>query len=216
MEDLRKKLFEFFIAADKYGALDFIDQWAKSNSYEKALTEILEPALQKLGEMWANQQDVNLAQGYISAKISEEIMKKLMKERETTGEKKSNAGIAVIGNIEDDYHALGRKMVGNFLELSGWTVYDLGNDVSAADFVDKALEVNASIIGASAMMYSNAQNMHKLRDEMEKRNLRDKIKFVVGGAIFNFRPKLVDEIKADGTAPNALKAVELFNRLTKK
>lgn len=138
-----------------------------------------------------------------------------MLERQASGITKRSVGVAVIGNIEDDFHALGRKMVGNFLVSAGWTVHDLGNDVLAADFVDKALEVNASIIGASTMMYSNAQNIHKLREELERRNLRDKIKFVVGGAIFNLSPHLAEEIKADGTARNALEAVELFNRLTR-
>lgn len=213
MEKIRDQLFEYFLAADKPGAIAFIEQWVQNNSYEKALVELLEPALNKFGELWATQKDVNLAQGYISAKITEEIMKRLMREREENGIKKQSAGVAVIGNVEDDYHSLGRKMVGNFLVSAGWTIYDLGNDVLAEEFIEKAIEVKANIIGASAMMYSNARNMHKITHELEKHHLKEKIKFAVGGAIFNLRPELVNEIKADGTASNALEAVDLFNRL---
>ena len=216
MEALRDKLFNFFIAADKNGAIQFIDEWAQSHSYEKALVEIVEPALRKFGKKWASQEDVNLAQGYISAKISEAVLLRIADERKQKKSLHQAKGIAVIGNMEDDYHALGRKMVYNFLLTSGWNVYDLGNDVLADEFVDKAVEVKASVIGASAMMYSNAKNMIKIRDELEARKLSGKIKFAVGGAIFNLRPKLVRQIGADGTAPNAIEAVELFTRLNEE
>lgn len=48
METIKNKVFEFMLAADKTGAIDLIDQWAREHSYEKALTELLEPALQNL------------------------------------------------------------------------------------------------------------------------------------------------------------------------
>ncbi|MEI6877096.1 MAG: hypothetical protein WCL50_18435, partial [Spirochaetota bacterium] len=40
-------------------------------------------------------------------------------------------GKAVIGNIEEDFHGLGRRLVASFLRTSGWEVHDLGNDVAA-------------------------------------------------------------------------------------
>ena len=213
MNPLSKEFFKFFIDADKIGALEFIDNFAKDHSYEKALPEIVEPALQEFGNRWASEDDVNLAQGYIAAKIAEEILKRIALERRDKGIEQVSKGIAVVGNIEDDYHALGRKMVRNFLLSAGWQVYDLGNDVLAEEFVDKAVEVNASVIGASAMMVTNARNMIKVREELEMRNLSGKIKFAVGGTIFNMRPDLVKEVGGDGTARNAMEAVDLFKRL---
>jgi len=216
MENVKEEFYQFFIEANKSGALEYIDNWAKEHSYEEALTSIVEPTLEKFGEKWANEDDVNLAQGYIAAKISEAILLKIAEERKESNIQHNITGIAVLGNIEDDYHALGRKMVNNFLSSAGWEVYDLGNDILAEEFVDKALEVNASVIGASAMMYTNATNMVKIRNELDNRGLSGKIMFAVGGTIFNLRPGLVDEVGADGTAPNAIEAVELFNKLQQK
>lgn len=214
MQKIIDGFYQFFLSADKTGALEYIDKWAKDKSYAAALEKIVEPALRKFGEKWANADDVNLAQGYIAAKIAEAILVKISDERKTNNITPIINGIAVLGNIEDDYHALGRKMVKNFLLSSGWTVYDLGNDVLAREFVDKAVEVNATIIGASAMMYSNSKNMIKIREELDARNLSDRIKFAVGGAIFNLRPELVKEVGADGTAKNAIEAVRLFEELS--
>jgi methanogenic corrinoid protein MtbC1 len=44
-----------------------------------------------------------------------------------------------MGNVEDDYHVLGRSMVVSFLRIKGWKVVDLGCDVGARDFVDQAV-----------------------------------------------------------------------------
>jgi methanogenic corrinoid protein MtbC1 len=122
-------------------------------------------------------------------------------------------GTAVIGNAEDDYHALGRRMVGTFLKIAGWEVVDLGNDVLAPTFLDKAEESGATVIGVSTMMVTNARNIIKVREEIERRSLAGKIKLAVGGAVFVMRPDLVAEVGGDGTAPTAMEAPDLFARL---
>ena len=119
----------------------------------------------------------------------------------------------MIGNIEDDFHSLGRRIVGVFLTVAGWDVYDLGNDVTAEQFLGKALEVGACVIGASAMMQTTALNIRSLRELIDVRGLTDRIKLAVGGAVFNWRPELVAEVGGDGTTQNAIGADELFMRL---
>ena len=122
-------------------------------------------------------------------------------------------GPVVIGNIEEDFHALGRRMVGTFLRAEGWIVHDLGNDVPATEFVDKALEVGARVIGVSAMMMTTARNVRKVRDEIDNRGLTGRIQLAVGGAVFRVCPGLAEEVGGDGTAPDALGAAGLFDRL---
>jgi methanogenic corrinoid protein MtbC1 len=127
--------------------------------------------------------------------------------------KRSGRGVAVLGNAEDDYHALGRRMVGTFLRVEGWQVVDLGNDVLPAAFVDAAEESGAKVIGVSAMMLTNAMNIAKVREELERRNLGGRIKLAVGGAVFAMRPELVAEVGGDGTSATAMDAPALFEAL---
>ena len=122
-------------------------------------------------------------------------------------------GTAVLGNAEDDYHALGRRMVATFLRLEGWKVHDLGNDVLAATFVDEALATGASVIGVSAMMLTNAHNILRVREELDRRDLSGRVGLAVGGAVFALRPGLVNEVGGDGTALTAVDAPSLFDRL---
>jgi methanogenic corrinoid protein MtbC1 len=80
-------------------------------------------------------------------------------------------------------------------------------------FVDKAIEVGAFVVGASAMMQTTALNIRKLRDLIDARGLKGRLKLAVGGAVFNWRPELVAEVGGDGTSGNAAVVDTLFQRL---
>lgn len=215
MENIQVQLLQLFLAADRQAANNLIDDWAKTHGYKHAVLEVMTPALEKFGELWASKEDISLAQGYIAAKIAEDVMAKLKDSLSAGISVSETKGPVVIGNIEDDYHALGRKLVTTFLRTAGWSVYDLGTDIPAADFVDKALEVNARIIAASAMMYTTAMNIKKLREEIDRRGLTASIRLAVGGAVFRLRPELVEEVGGDGTAANAVTVPELMETLLK-
>ena len=114
--------------------------------------------------------------GYVAAKVAEDLLGKVLAHREATGNTPNvERGTVVLGNVEDDYHPLGRKMVSAFLRMAGWRVHDLGVDVEAAAFVDAAVAEGARVIGASAMMLSTARNVPKLRAELDQRGLSGRI-----------------------------------------
>ena len=214
--ELKNELLERILAGDRRSATALVEEWAEDHGYERAVTEILEPALTLFGDRWATEDDVSLAQGYIAGKVAEDIMERAAASQAVKSPVSESKGQVVIGNIEDDCHVLGRRMVATFLRLAGWEVYDLGEDVLAAAFVDKALEVGAPIVGASAMMYRTALNIKKLRKEIDDRGLSGQIQLAVGGAVFIQRPELVKEVGGDGTARNAIAAPALMEQLLEK
>lgn len=211
VETSQDQLFEFMLHSKKEDAIRLIEAFANQHGYKKAVLELLEPALNRFGIIWSGQENVSLAQGYIAARIAEEVLMRLAGTAEDgTADIK---GPVVVGNIEDDYHALGRKMVCTFLRTFGWRVIDLGNDVLAEEFFEKACESNARVIGVSAMMFTTAVNIKKVRTLIDRQGMRGKIQLAVGGAVFILRPELVREVGGDGTAVNAMAAPELFQSL---
>ena len=214
--ELRKSLLGAILDADRESANRLVDEWAFDHGYKDAVSEILEPVLEKIGDMWNSSGDLSIAQGYVAGKIAEDILTKAINKNTSAKKNEGLKGPVVIGNIEDDCHSLGRKMVASSLRVSGWKVYDLGNDVLSSDFVDKACEVKAPIIGVSAMMYSTAVNIRKVREEIDRRGLNGKIHLAVGGAIFLQRKDLVEEVGGNGTAKNAFKVPILMENLIKK
>jgi methanogenic corrinoid protein MtbC1 len=206
-------LLQFMLNSDRKGASAFIQDIQNNGTALSAiLNDILDPALKELGDHWSRTQ-ISLAQGFVAAKIAEDTLNLCLPENIPESSEHHSKGSVVLGNIEDDFHSLGRRMVASFLRASNWTVIDLGNDVLAEQFVNAALESQSCIIGASAMMYTTALNIKKLRNEIDKRNLEKTVKLAVGGAVFGWRPELAQEVGGDGTAVNAFGADTLFTNL---
>lgn len=212
ISQLRQQLKDLIIDAQRTDAVLLVVKISQDIGYFDAINQILEPVLLTIGEMWAKE-NLSLAQGYVASKITEDILLKALQNSDWQSKVNLIQQPVVLANIEDDFHSLGRKMVGTFLQASGWKVHDLGNDVTAEAIVDAAVKLNAPIIGVSAMMYTSAMNIKKVREEINRRNLQDKMKLAVGGAIFKVRPELTTEVGGDGTASSATNAPELFAEL---
>ena len=201
--------------ADRVAANAILTDWAETRTYEEAVTHLLTPALEHFGKLWADKGgETSLAQGYVAAKVAEDLIGRVLAAREAEGRTvETKLGPVVVGNVEDDYHPLGRKMLVAFLRSAGWEVHDLGVDVPPEVFLDKVQEVDARVVGASAMMFSTAKNVVGIRQEIERRGLTGRVQLAVGGAVFKLRPELVQEFGGDGTAPSALHAPALFEEL---
>ena len=92
-------------------------------------------------------------------------------------------GVIVIGTVEGDIHDIGRGIIVTMLRVHGYEVHDLGRDIPIDDFVQKALELNADVVGSSAMMTTTQIGQKKLEEALKQAGLRDKIKTMVGGAV---------------------------------
>ena len=212
--DRRAQILQAILDADRLEANRLVDEWALDHGYEKAVAELLLPILETVGVQWIRTRETSLAQAYVAAKVAEDVMTRVLEERQQRGgPAPALRGPVVVANIEDDYHPLGRKMVTAFLRLEGWEVHDLGVDVRAGAIVDAAVALGARVVGASAMMYTTARNIQALRDEIDRRGLTGRIQMAVGGAVFRLRPELVAEVGGDGTAPTALQVPALFEEL---
>jgi len=121
-------------------------------------------------------------------------------------------GKVVIGTAQGDIHDIGKSMVVSFLQANGFEVYDLGRDVEMQKFIDKAKEVDADIIGVSALLTTTMSMQKTLIQELKKVGLREKFKVMVGGAPATQR--WADRIGADAygvdAADAAKKAMELL------
>ena len=127
------------------------------------------------------------------------------------GEEKKTMGKVVIGTVESDVHSIGKDLVGSFLFSNGFEVYNLGVEVTADQFISKAEEVGADIIGLSSLLTMSMDFQKKVIEELKKRGLRDKYKVIVGGSPTS--EDWAEKIGADGWADDAIEAVELLKRL---
>ena len=146
-KEILRQLVESILATDLKKGSAIVEQWANQYGHVQAITELVAPALAKIGDMWLDPGKVSLAQGYVASRFAEEFLQRAepFLEQETTRQK--TKGPVVLGCIEDDFHTLGYKLVSVFLRTNGWRVKDLGTDVLPQAFIDKALEAMYSING---------------------------------------------------------------------
>lgn len=122
------------------------------------------------------------------------------------------AGKVLIGTVKGDMHDIGKNLVGMMLEGGGFTVVDLGTDVSPDTFVQKAHEIEPDVVAMSALLTTTAPQMGATIEAFEKAGLRSALKFMIGGAPIT--QIFADEIGANGYAPDAGQAVRLARKLT--
>jgi corrinoid protein of di/trimethylamine methyltransferase len=123
-------------------------------------------------------------------------------------------GKVVIGTVAGDIHEIGKSLVATMLSVNGFQVFDLGVDVPIATFVDKAAEVEADIVGLSALLTTTMLNQGKVIESFQEAGLREKVKVIVGGAPVS--QSWAEEIGADGYSENAVGAVALAKELMGK
>lgn len=114
----------------------------------------------------------------------------------------------VIGVVQGDTHDIGKNLVKIMLETSGFEVYDLGRNVPLQDFVDKAQEVGARIIGMSTLMSTTMDGMKVVIDELKDRGIRDEFIVLIGGGPIS--QSFASEIGADLYAADANSAVRML------
>jgi len=130
------------------------------------------------------------------------------------GEAREVMGRVVLATVEGDIHEIGKTLVGTMLSASGFEVYDIGVDAPAEKIIGKALEVNANIIGMSALLTTTMVRQREVIEELDKEGLRPRIKVLVGGAPIT--RDWAEKIKADGTSEDAVGAVKLAKQLLGK
>lgn len=198
--------------AVKAGKRKIVDQLVKDAvaegvSAEKILNEGLVVGMNELGEAFKNG-DVFVPEVLVAAramKTGTTIIKPLL-----MAENVQSLGTVAIGTVEGDLHDIGKNLVGMMLEGAGFTVMDLGENVSPDAFV-QAVRDGAQIIGMSALLTTTMPNMSVTIKALEAAGLRDKVKVMIGGAPIT--QEYADQIGADGYSTDAASAAELAKKL---
>jgi len=141
--------------------------------------------------------------------IKEILEPEMMKKKEA----RKSLGKVVLGTVAGDIHDIGKNIVGAMLFAAGFEVYDVGKDIPSDQFVSKAKEVNANLIGASALLSTSLPMQREIVEGTVNAGLRDKVKLMFGGAPVT--EEWVKEIGGDGYAENAIEAVNVAKKILK-
>ncbi len=121
------------------------------------------------------------------------------------GSESKKLGVIVNGTVEGDVHDIGKSIVSTMLQSAGFEVHDIGRDVPLMNFIEKAKEVKANMIGLSALMTTTLPGQREIIELLKEEGMRENVKVMVGGAPAT--QAWADKIDADCYAENASEAV---------
>ena len=130
------------------------------------------------------------------------------------GASRKSVGRFMIGTVEGDIHSIGKNIVKTMLTAAGFAVIDLGVDIKAEAFVEKAKELEPDIIGLSALMTTTMTMQREVIKALIDAELRKRPKVIVGGAPVT--QAWVEEIGADACGFDAGDAVQTALELMKE
>ena len=128
-----------------------------------------------------------------------------------TGNASTSLGTCIIGTVQGDLHDIGKNLVSMMIESSGFTVIDLGVDVSADKFIEAIKDnENVTLVACSGLLSTTMPALKQTVEAIKEAGLEG-FKVIVGGAPVT--PEYAQQIGADAYAPDAgsaaLKAKEI-------
>jgi 5-methyltetrahydrofolate--homocysteine methyltransferase len=123
----------------------------------------------------------------------------------------SAKGKILLATVQGDMHDIGKNIVSILLKGAGYTVKDLGNDISPQDIVNAVKTEQPQFLGLSALLTSTMMNMKDVMQALVDSGLRDNVKVIVGGAPVSER--FAESIGADGYGADGFQAVAVVESL---
>lgn len=162
------------------------------------------PALNIVGQGYEEKR-VYLPQLLMSAEAAKSAFEKIKAHMLECDNKESKVtkNQVILATVHGDIHDIGKNIVKLLLENYGFDVRDLGKDVPPEAIVDKAIELNAKLVGLSALMTTTVPAMEETIHQLRERAPWCKV--VVGGAVLT--QEYADKIGADKYAKDAMETV---------
>lgn len=192
LADCKKAVEEWNLALAKTAVQAAIDAKLEPKDI---INEGLGKGMETIGERF-DKAEIYLPQVVAASKAMEvglQLLAPLME-----GGAESMKGTVIFGTVEGDIHEIGKNVCCAMLRGAGFSVFDLGPDVTPQDFIDSAEENEADIIAGSALMTTTLEVQRDVVAAVKEDG--GKYKTMFGGAPCS--QEWVDEIGGDGYSAN--------------
>ncbi|MGP8175845.1 MAG: corrinoid protein [Terracidiphilus sp.] len=179
----------------------------------EAINQGFVPGLNYIGEQF-NHGEAFLPDLVMAGEAMTAAVAALEPEMQKRGLQREILGKVVLGTVKGDIHEIGKTLVSTLMTASGFQVFDLGVDVPIERFAEKARELQADIVGVSALLTTTMQGQKSVVESLDRHGLRPRVKVIVGGAPVTHA--WAEKIGADGYGEDAMAAVAIARSLLHK
>jgi len=146
LEQLRGRYVELLIAGDAARAHALVGEALRLAPVEHVYRELVTEALHEVGDRW-ERGEVSVAEEHLATGICETSLPDLA---ERLPRRPPCHHTAIVACVPWELHALGCRIVSDFLEASGWDVLHLGALVPASVLAQLVVARNADVVALSA------------------------------------------------------------------
>jgi methanogenic corrinoid protein MtbC1 len=174
--------------------------------------DVLAPALRAVGDLWQVGQ-VTVAQEHLATAITQAQLAWLAP-RMTTSAAPGRHGTGrevILAGTPGELHAVGLRIVGDFLASDGWDVVELGAATPADDLVALVAERRPAAVGLSTALTTHLLEVRAIVARLHA--LPDPPVVIVGGAAYGDDEDLARTVGADRFAGDAAAASAVLRDL---
>lgn len=166
------------------GIVDFIDEdteeaRTKYNSPLKVIEGPLMDGMNVVGDLFGSGK-MFLPQVVKSARVMKKSVAYLTPYLEKEKAAGSKKGKILLATVKGDVHDIGKNIVGVVMACNNFDIEDMGVMVPAEKILDRAIEVEADIIGLSGLITPSLDEMVNVANEMTRRKMTTPL--LIGGA----------------------------------
>lgn len=210
-QELLEKLKDAIIKGDDQVATETAKQLKEKGLQAlDIVNKAIKPAMDYVGEKY-EKLEIFLPELVLAGDAASAVLDVILPKEEKG---KFSKATVVAGTIFGDIHEIGKNIVASILKANGYNVIDLGPDVHPNKFVEEAKKNGARFIAISCLLSPSMFYMRDVIKRLVDEGVRDQFYVIVGGAAIY--PEWAKEIKADGWAKDAERAVQLCDLLLEK
>jgi methanogenic corrinoid protein MtbC1 len=205
-----KQYLSLLLEKKKNEAKDFIISLIEQGMEIKSIyTDIFQASQYELGRLW-ELNEISVAQEHYCTAVTNTIISIVAS---SSNYIKKNGYKAITTCVGSEQHAMGIRIINDFLEMDGWETYYMGANVPTVAVLSAIEDIQPNFIALSVTLTPHIKQLNELISEIKKKN--PSLKIMVGGYPFLRDHTLWQKVGADGFASNAWeigdKAIKLIS-----
>ncbi len=203
-----KQLTDILVNLDADEIVNAVKTELDAGTAPKDILAALTKGMNEVGNLY-EQKEYYLTELVLAGEMMKDVMEVLQPHLKT--DEVQTKGTVILATVEGDNHDIGKNILKTLLISAGYTVLDLGKDVSVNKIVEKVKASNAPVVGLSSLLTMTVNEISLVDKALKAAGLRDQTRLIVGGAPLSM--ELARKLGADDFAADAVDGVRKINEL---
>lgn len=206
----QKALISNLLELEEDKVLSLVKKRLQAGNDPFEIIEDAQQAMQLVGERY-EQGNYFISSMMMAGEIFREVIE-IVEPALVENTTKETSGVILLGTVQGDIHDIGKNIFGILLKAHGFTVIDLGVDVSPNRFADEAGKLSPDIIALSGLLTIAYDSMKETLLQVKKQSKKlAGVPFIIGGGTIN--EMVCGFVGADYWASDAMVGVQLCKQI---